>query len=554
MRIKRWSMTFLAVQVASLLAVTATAAPAAPPDGGASGAPAGGPVARIQSGAVRGVSADGVDSFRGIPYARPPIDDLRWRPPRDPRRWAGVRDAVTYGNSCAQAASPFDPRAETEDCLYLNVQRPAGARRGQALPVYVWIHGGGLVGGASSLYDGSRLAAAEGLVVVTVNYRVGVLGFMAHPAFTAEAGQSGNYGFLDQQAALRWVQRNIAGFGGDPRRVTIGGESAGGWSVCGHLVAPGSRGLFARAMIQSGSCPSRTLGEAEAVGSAVAQRAGCADPAAAGRCLRDAPVAKLLDVAPDSALFVRGVPVFPRDLKAAVRGGHFARVPVVNGATLDEGRLFSTDYIGYTEQQYVEWVTASFPGHAAAILARYPWPADADRFTPAYLIGAILTDSGVLESIGGCTNRALTRALARHTRTYAYRFDNRDGPGLLPFPGYVTGAGHASELPYVWSSFDLGAFGPDDLRLVEDMTHYWGSFVRGGRPRAPDTAQWAAYRRPGKTLSLRAGGASVLLPDTRVAAEHHCDFWDGVEPPSAVRTALSTHTLSRQDRSGGPWG
>jgi para-nitrobenzyl esterase len=509
-----------------LLAIVVVAT-AVLPGSAAANRPDGAPVARTQSGVVRGFSADGVDNFRGVPFAEPPVAALRWQPPRPARPWSGVRAAVDYGPVCAQPASPFAPRVETEDCLYLNVQRPAGVRQDQRLPVYVWIHGGALISGSGSQYDGTRIVRDERVVVVTINYRLGLLGFLAHPALTAEAGQSGNYGFMDQQAALRWVQRNIARFGGDPRRVTIGGESAGGWSICGHLVAPGSRGLFARAMIQSGSCPSQSLASAEAQGGTFAQSVGCADPVTAAGCLRGAAVGALLDQAPDVALFVHGVPVFPQPLRAAVDSGDFARVPVVNGATRDEGRLFTTEFIGYTQQQYTDWVNATFAEAATAVLARYPWPADADQFTPAYLIAAIITDSGFLEGIGGCGNRALTKAMARHTTVYAYRFDNRDGPSLIPVPGYVAGAEHAAELMYLWSSFDTSGFGPDDRELADNMTQYWGSFIRGGPPSAARSARWPSFNRAQQTLSLRPGGASTLLSDDRIAAEHQCEFWDG---------------------------
>jgi carboxylesterase type B len=496
----------------------------------AAAAPSGAPLATVHSGLLRGTGDGSVDSFLGVPYARPPVGALRWRAPQPVAPWPGVRDAVSYGNRCPARASTNGPRSETEDCLYLNVQRPAGTRPGARLPVYFWIHGGGLTNGSSNQHDGSLIVRTTGVVVVTINYRLGVFGFLAHPALTAEAGQSGNYGLMDQQAALRWVRRDIAAFGGDPGRVTIGGESAGGWSVCAHLSAPDSRGLFVRAMIQSGSCFSQTLAEAQAGGTTYAHAAGCADDATAAACLRGKTPAQLLDTASPPARFVRGVPALPRDPDTAVRTGDFARVPVVIGANRDEGRTFSQAYIGYTQAQYTATVEALFGTRAPEILARYPWPADADQFTPAYLIGAIFTDSGFVAGIGGCPNRSLTRALARYTRTFSYEFDHRTGPGLTPIPGYVWGAGHAAELAYLWPSFDNGTpiaptFTPAERRLALDMVRYWGSFVRTGYPVAWFSAPWPPVNHTGLTLSLRAGGHSTLITDREVAAEHQCDLW-----------------------------
>src|SRR5690242_12298599 len=193
-------------------------------------------VVRTDKGKVRGFTADGADKFLGIPYAAPPVGARRWRPPAPAASWHGVHDATSYGSRCPQTVSSNGPGSENEDCLYLNVFRPAGHRR-RHVPVLVMIHGGGLVNGAGDQHDGALIARTDGVVVVSFNYRLGVFGFLALPGLSGEAPDhaSGDYGVLDQQAAIRWVHRNIAAFGGDPRRVTIDGESAGGWSVCAQL-------------------------------------------------------------------------------------------------------------------------------------------------------------------------------------------------------------------------------------------------------------------------------------------------------------------------------
>jgi carboxylesterase type B len=489
------------------------------------------PVVHMQSGAVSGVQADGVDGYLGIPYAAPPVGELRWSPPQPPARWDGVRAADAYGNRCPATESTNGPRSETEDCLFVNVQRPAGTTPEDRLPVYVFIHGGGLVNGSSNQADMAAMVAATGIVGVTMNYRLGVLGFLGHPQLTARQGESGNYGLMDQQAALRWVQENIAAFGGDPARVTIGGESAGGWSVCSHLVAPGSRDLFAGAMIQSGSCPSRSQDAADAEGEVVAQAVGCAQLASAVACLRGTPVGELIDAPIPIVPPVAGTPFLPVAPREAVRRGDLADVPVVVGATRDEGRTFMAGSIGWTGEQYETWVRDAFAGDADAVLARYPWPADADEFTGAYLSGAIVTDAGLAFGIGGCANRALTRDLAAHVPTWAYEFAARTGPGVQPIPGYEWGAGHAAELAYLFPSFDNGTpiaptFNAGERRLAREMKRYWGTFARRGNPEVPGQPHWARYDRTGQVLSLRAGGRSRLVSDATIAAEHQCAFWD----------------------------
>ncbi len=241
------------------------------------------PVAFTADGAVRGTVAGGTDEFLGIPYAAPPVGPLRWRPPQPADRWHGVRDATTFAPHCPQQASPFGVASVSEDCLYLNVFAPAGGRPGGGRPVMVWIHGGALVTGESDDYDPAKLVS-NGTVVVTINYRLGALGFLAHPALADRpGGPSGNYGLMDQQAALRWVQRNIRQFGGDPRNVTIFGESAGGLSVLSQLDSPGADGLFQRAIVQSGAynLTQTPLATAEAAGEAFAATAGCASQTAA---------------------------------------------------------------------------------------------------------------------------------------------------------------------------------------------------------------------------------------------------------------------------------
>jgi para-nitrobenzyl esterase len=489
-------------------------------------------VVATDKGKVRGQHGNGVDSFRGIPYAAPPVGSLRWRPPQPHQAWTGVRSATSWGARCTALASTNGPRTNAEDCLFLNVWRPTGTPSRRKLPVYVFIHGGGLVNGSSNQAGGAQIVRETGAVVVSINYRLGIFGFLGLPGLSQNG--AGDYGFLDQQAALRWVHRNIAAFGGNPRQVTLGGESAGAFSVCGHLTSPGSRDLFARAMMESGSCTSRTAQQTETDSSNFAQAAGCNDPGSAVSCLRAEPAAELLDASTGfTPTLTSGTAALPMPTETAVAKGRFARVPIVNGSNRDEGRTFAQGFIGYTKDQYVGWVHTTFGSSADAVLAQYPWPATATKFTPAYLIGAIFTDSGLLAEIGGCGALHTDRLFAKYVRTYAYEFDARHGPGLTPMQGYVWGAGHAAELAYLFPSFDNGTpiaptFNAGERQLSRDMTRYWGAYVFHAKPNADGLPHWTRFDRTPQFMSLRPGGRSQLITLRTFKTEHKCKFWNSV--------------------------
>ncbi len=518
------------IAVVALVAATAIIAPAT---ADAHGHGHGAPIARTDTGLVRGLKAEGTDKFLGIPYAAPPVGARRWKAPTPPNRWRGVRDATRYGSRCPQLPSSNGAGSDAEDCLYLNVYRPEHSHHGKA-PVLVFIHGGGLVNGSGDQHDGALMARTNGIVVVSFNYRLGVFGFLAHPSLSAEAsdGASGDYGVLDQQAALRWVHRNITHFGGDRRRVTIAGESAGGWSVCAQLASPLMRGLFVAAAIQSGSCASQPLAAAESSGTTFAQSLDCDDAA----CLRGKSVPDLLAAtAGQQATSItsggRELPIAPAD---AIASGHFNRVPVINGANHDEGRTFAQDLTDLDQQQYEGFVGSLYGAQAPAVLEQYPFSAFPSPYTSAYAIGAIWTDSGFIAGIGGCATLALDRQLARWTRTYGYQFDDRNAPGLNHnHPGYMWGAGHAMELAYMWPSFDNGIplaaqFTPAQQQLSREMVRYWGALARFGRPSVPFQARWPAYRSGGSIQSLRPGGATQPITETEYGAQHKCAFWESL--------------------------
>jgi para-nitrobenzyl esterase len=490
------------------------------------------PVVATDNGPVQGVATWQMQAFLGIPYAAAPIGDLRWRPPQPYPRWHGVRDASEFGPHCPQLASPYGIASANEDCLFLNIFAPQKTNRGRPhlLPVMFWIHGGGLVVGESDGYDPAKLVA-EGVIVVSINYRLGELGFLAHPALAAESrtGASGNYGLMDQQAALRWVQRNIRAFGGDADNVTIFGESAGGLSVHSQLASPLAAGLFHKAIVESGayslSQPSQTT--AEAAGTAFAAGAGCASQTAA--CLRSLSVQAIL-AAQTAATMVPNLDnfVLPQTVLSAFTTGQFNRVPVIEGSNHDEWRLF----VAQTEAATGTPLTAA--GYIPAIQATLGVPAATATFiasvypltaypSPSVALGAIGTDVAF-----SCNARVSARRLSQFVSTYQYEFNDPAAP-MLFFPpvSFPTGAYHASELQYV---FDIAetpvpnpGLTPVQQNLSDAMVGYWTQFARSGDPNSVDVPSWPLYGASDQFQSLQPS-----LPTTKsgFALDHKCAFWN----------------------------
>ncbi len=487
---------------------------------------AGGPIVVTSGGAVQGTTTANTDEFLGIPYAAPPVGQLRWRPPQAAARWQGVRQATAFAPHCAQGgASVGSDPSTSEDCLYLNVYAPAHATG--HLPVMVWIHGGALVTGASDLYDASRLAR-NGAVVVTINYRLGALGFLAHPALTDNAsGSSGDFGLMDQQAALRWVQRNADRFGGDAHDVTIFGESAGGLSVLSQLASPGAHGLFAKAIVQSGSYnPTQaTLAQAETAGEAFATTTGCADQTAA--CLRALPVATIL-ADQDSGGYTPDIDgnVLVRQLSTAFGTGQFNRVPVVDGTNHDEWRLFvaidTLEGNPVTAADYVAQIEGTLgvtPAQADTIAAQYPLSAYP---SPPIALGAVGTDA-----IFACNAVRIDTTISRYVPTFAYELNDPNPPQpFLPPSGFPNGDYHASDLLYVFNTADAptaGGLDAGQLRLANTVQRYWTDFAARGFPTTFGTPFWPLFRNGSHQIQSLTEPAPS--PETNFVAEHHCGFW-----------------------------
>ncbi|MGE5289289.1 MAG: carboxylesterase/lipase family protein [Micromonosporaceae bacterium] len=505
-------------------------------------------VVPTDKGAVRGMFSGDAREFLGIPYAAPPVGALRWRPPAPAAPWRGIRDAATAGNVCAQIgsiATGVPTTSTAEDCLYLNVytpraQNPRGASRGGRLPVMVWIHGGGFTGGAGSIYDGAVLAAKGNVMVVTVNYRLGPFGFLALPSLDNESppGSSGDYGLMDQQAALRWVRRNAGAFGGDRHNVTIFGESAGGASVCDNMASPTAAGLFGRAIAESG-CLLLSSGRqaAEQHGAAFAASLGCTDPATAAACLRGKPVSDVLNAGASGGWspVVGGVTI-PEQPATAFASGNYNHVPLIQGTNHDEGRFFVAlefDAQGrpLTAAQYPGVIEAQFGAAAAPkILAEYPLPAYP---SPDLAYASVFTDS-----VFSCP-ALRTDALVWHSGVYAYEFSDPNPPndfGLtFTFP---LGAAHSTELQYVFQKIPFldttPPFTAAQFGLSDQMIGYWSRFAASGSPngrvaRGPSEGSapfWPRFTPPGQKIQELVPDGTAPETGAQFASDHHCAFWD----------------------------
>ncbi|MGA5537695.1 carboxylesterase/lipase family protein [Mycolicibacterium nivoides] len=488
---------------------------------------------QIAAGTLRGAVVSDHRLFAGIPYAAAPVGALRFAAPAPAPGWPGERDATRSGPRCIQDPDSDPERGanSAEDCLSLNVWTPPVSA--EKRPVMVWIHGGAFAGGSGDIYDAGRLAARGGVVVVTVNYRLGTLGFLAHPALGA-GGDVGNYGLADQQAALRWVRDNIADFGGDPEKVTVAGESAGGMSVCDHLVSPGSAGLFRAAILMSAPCQAQAgLAAATPRSLDYAAAAGCPDPATAGACLRALPVDALrkpvwyFNIGSDELTGpVTGSALIPQPPLAAFGTDRAERVPVLIGTTRDEFTLFvALRYLRqgqrYMTGDYPRLLADTFGADAAAVGAHYP----IDRYGGvAQAYSAAVTDGAF-----ACVSDRMAGELSRTGPVYAYEFNDRSAPApevmrTLPFP---VGASHSLELRYL---FDVGGappLNPAQQQLSDQMIDYWSAFVRAGDPAVDGQPGWPEFDGSGTPtrMSLQADGSRV---DDGYAHVHQCPFWAGL--------------------------
>lgn len=508
------------------------------------------PTVTTASGVVVGKNVAGVSRFLGIPYAVPPVGALRWTPPQAYGTFpGGTLHANQFGNICPQASGATV--VGNEDCLYLNVYAPASG--GSNLPVMVWIHGGGLIEGASNSYNPQWLVK-QGVIVVSLNYRLGYLGFFAQTSIDAEGHEAGNYGLMDQQLALQWVQTNIAAFGGNPSQVTIFGQSAGGQSVYAHLASPTSAGLFSGAIAESGSYEEFQpylqyivpLPDGETtsapynsptvpVGDTIATDVGCGPPPATSACLRavPAPYFVAFEVFPIFP-FVDGV-LLTNTIAGAFASGAFNQVPVLTGTAKNEYNLFvaeSFDFQGnpiLTSDEYTAAVEALFPAPLVPyVLGVYSFSVYP---TGGQALGAAATDGAF-----SCPVRNAAQALSAYVPTYAYEFADENAPpaqadfgGLLTFP---LGAYHTSELQYLFKGFET--FGlPTTLslaqqRLSKAMLLYWTQFAKTGNPNVTGKPAWPSYNTSSDLFLSLVEPKPVAIDS--FAIEHLCPLLWNVIP------------------------
>jgi para-nitrobenzyl esterase len=492
----------------------------------------------IDTGMVAGARSDSAPSvrvYKGIPFAAPPVGELRWRPPQAAAKWEGVRECKAFGPVCPQA--PYaegsiyyqKPQPQSEDCLYLNVWTAAD-KPDEKRPVMVWIHGGALTRGAGSLpiYDGTNLAK-QGVVLVTINYRLGPFGYLSHPLLSKESprGASGNYGVLDQIAALEWVKRNIAAFGGDSERVTIFGESAGSWSVCALVASPLAKGLFHRAIGQSGGCfglmpdlKSEFHGQppAEARGEKLAAILECdkaADPLAAMRSKSAQEILTAVAQEPPgtrTAACVDGW-VFPQEIAAIYAAEKQAAIPVMVGSNADEGTSLFAAAVPPTHDAYEEAVRKKYGTLADAFGKVYPVTSDSD------------VRNAFLHAMRDEWFTWEMRVWARSTQqagqsAYLYYFSH-----VPPHPQRAElGAYHAAEIPYVFDNLKLVPWetAAADQALATAVSGAWVRFATTGDPNGGGLPKWDAYQptsEPYLDFGDKVQAAQGLL-------KTECDFFD----------------------------
>ncbi|WP_406367822.1 carboxylesterase/lipase family protein [Streptomyces sp. NBC_01546] len=521
---KRRTGPLLGAVLALAVALLIPTAPATAQAGGS-----GHPVVALEQGALRGQARDGAQEFLGVPYAAPPVGDARLRAPQPPSHWTGVREAGQQAPACLQF-SPFglrDPRAVSEDCLYLDVYRPRTARPGARLPVIVWMHGGAYSQGTGTQFGGRTMAELTQTVVVSINYRLGQLGYLDIPELNGQHEvRSGSFGLMDQIAALRWTRENIGAFGGNPDSVTVSGQSAGSGSVCALLAAPSAAGLFHRAVLQSGPCtllrtPDRA--RAEALAREFAAQAGCGGPAGVAACLRGAPGAALVEAArtlptPGPA---SGDDLLPADPERAVRSGAWNKVPVLIGSTRSEARFFvALTQPQLTREQYTAQVLAGYGDAGPEVLARYPVEAHG---SPYLALSAVMTDSTF-----ACHTAWTAELFASQVPTYAYEFDDPQSPTLAgaQVPGLDQSNAHSAELAYL-HDFTMGErpLTPVQVALATRMKRYWGAFARFGSPVVPGQARWPAVVPGSGVAPVLTLGPVEAGPGSSFGADHQCAFW-----------------------------
>lgn len=483
------------------------------------------PVVETDKGKVRGLNTAYGAKFLGIPYAAPPTKQLRWKPPQAVQPWKNTRSAATQGALCPQFFNTVNFGIFTENCLYLNVYQPETAST-EKKPVLVWIHGGGLTYGTSA-FNNPEALVKKGTVVVTFNYRLGALGFMSHPALTKESpnNASGNYGLMDQQAVLQWVQNNINRFGGDPNNVTIFGQSAGGLSVHIHMASPSSKGLFHKAIVHSTgySVEQPQVSEWELLGLELASKMGC--PNQNITCLRNLTTRQIVRNQyrgqPDYLPVVDGV-VLTQSLKPAFEKGEFTHVPVLQGSTKDEFSAFISPNPEFKNAQIDDNNISDFLDLLYVPLeskSKIPQEYNPERYNS---YEAALADIGT-DFTFACPTQLTSDSISKYTPLYKFEFADKNAPNSLPEANFPYGAYHGSDLQYLFPKKST-KFSAEQEILSDKMITYWSNFIKSGNPNDNSLAHWPRYRNNNRaTMALRTPNTSI---ESNFSYEHHCEFWN----------------------------
>jgi para-nitrobenzyl esterase len=516
---------FVPVLISVILARASVSDPVRVEQGLLSGAPGAHPEVRV---------------YRGIPFAAPPIGDLRWKPPQSPAHWQGVRQAMESSHACEQVPYPaaqalYQAKLPplSEDCLYLNIWTAAKTAHDHS-PVMVWIHGGGFTRGSGIgvAYDGEILAR-KGAVVVTINYRLGIFGFFAHPGLTAESEHhvSGNYGLLDQIAALRWVKTNIAAFGGDPTRVTIFGESAGSWAVNALMASPLAKGLFQRAIGESGGLfsPMQTLADAEKAGEKLALllKANQGSAQDVVKNLRAIPAADLLKAADNEVAraIVDGF-FLPQSVSEAFAQGRQNDVPLLVGNNADEGTALVPQGVNIKASMYTAGAPARYGKLADQFLKLYPASSDEQTVQSFY--------SAYRDQVFGWEMRTWARLQSKTGRQPAYLYYfTRVPPG--PFSQRL-GAFHAAEIAYVFGNFPWPfPWDETDHQLADAITSYWVNFATTGNPNGEALPQWPVYTAQSDQVLELGDTIKVRSEPNKAGLDFFDSYYQLLRTPQPVR-------------------
>jgi para-nitrobenzyl esterase len=486
------------------------------------------------SGHLHGVATDTGRSFLGVPYAEPPTEEHRWTLPRTAATPDDDVDASRAGSPCPQSLPvPGDHPAPSEDCLTLNVTTPRQSASDTHLPVMVWWHGGGYTSGAGSSYDAQRLADRGNVMVVTINYRLGVFGYLGMPGMAG----GGDFGLADQIESLRWVQSNASAFGGNPDNVTVVGESAGAMSACAALTSPSTKGLIDKAIMASGNCmlrwpdgglypgvpahtPYASRADNQSTSVEAARRLGCSGDDAIA-CLRKLPVDRLLsENAEFSDNLAYGTELLPDDPAEVIRRGDQHQIPVITGGNHDEQRSFVGGLLmaqpdAVTPESYPDLIRTAFGPRASEVMSRYPL----SRFPSAPIAWSTVTT----DAVWSCPTLEGARLMSTRAPTQIYEFADETAPNVNQITTIPQGAAHATDTPYY---FDLGGKNllttPRQHQIGDQMIDNWTSFAHNGTPRitgGPD----AEAAKPDTSRVLQFGTTATREVD--YAVDHQCGFW-----------------------------